>query len=563
MRLPLLLAALLALISLASAQNQAPPGVFEQTPQPGLFGGGDLQTALEANAKSDPALGSAGPGATPGFSRNPDGSLNLDLTEQPILTVFRLLAAMERLNFIAPALKGDERITLNLVRVTPRTAFQMIAAARGFRVVENGGVVTLERSDALSPQAYLTRTYRLNHARVAVIAQAVGNLLGIDLAKPDASSPAYPEPVQVGGSVGVTDAQARPRFTSALPMSEKLSRAGETTIFFTRRTNQLIVRATAAQHEQVAALLASLDRDVPQIAMTCYVLEIADGQDQGVGVDWSKTLGPQGLRLGLGAQSSAGGSAPILKLSNALLYQGAVLSLSDAEVAVRALRNLSHTKSLGSPNLLVQPGVPSQIVNLEKETVALVNTVASGSVATQNTSLQTFVTGLTIDVIADLLPDGRIGLNLSPRISARTGVTRSSIGDIPRTSERGTTADVIVPDGSAIVLGGILSARDERGTAEVPLLGRIPVLGALFRSQSTNSSRTNLVIVVTARTLRTPSRQRFGEAEEQFLRTATNGLPQEPAYRYGAEPAVVYDRRPQVTPVPPRARTDGKKSVRP
>lgn len=557
MRLFLLLSALGAFVLPAPAQNQAPPGVFDQSAQPGLFGGGELQAALDANAKADPALAAA---ATPGFSRNSDGSLNLDLTEQPILTVFRLLAAMERLNFIAPALKGDERITLNLVRVTPRSAFNMIAAARGFRVLEQSGVVTLERSDVLSPQAYMTRTYRLQHARVAVIAQAVGNLLGIDLSKPDLSSPAYPEPVQVAGAVGVTDAQARPRFTSALPMSERLSKSGETTLFFTRRTNQLIVRATAAQHEQVTALLSSLDRDVPQIAMTCYVLEIADGNDQNTGVDWTKTLGASGLRLGL---SSQGTDSPLLKLSNALLYRGAVLTLSDAEVAVRALRNLNRTKSLGSPNLLVQPGVPSQIVNLEKETIALVNTVSSGTVATQNTSLQTFVTGLTIDVIADLLPDGRIGLNLSPRISARTGVTRSSIGDIPRTSERGTTADVIVPDGSAIVLGGILSARDERGTTEVPLLGRIPVLGALFRSQSTNAARTNLVIVVTARTLRTPSRQRFGEAEEKFLQQAAEGLPQEPAYRYGAEPAVVYDRRPQVTPVPPKPRGDGKKGVRP
>ncbi|MBS0659158.1 MAG: hypothetical protein JSR82_13025 [Verrucomicrobia bacterium] len=286
----------------------------------------ELQAALEANAKSDPALAAS---ATPGFSRNPDGSLNLDLTEQPILTVFRLLAAMERLNFIAPSLKGDERITLNLVRVSPRTAFQMIAAARGFRMVENAGVVTLERSDALSPQAFLTRTYQLRHARVAVVAQAVGNLLGIDLAKPENSSPAYPEPVQVGGAVGVTDAQARPRFTAALPMSERLSKAGDTSLFFTRRTNQLIIRATAAQHEQVAALLGSLDRDVPQIAMTCYVLEIADGNDQNTGIDWSRTLGGSGLRLGLSSQTAG---APLLKLSNALLFQGAVLSLADAGV---------------------------------------------------------------------------------------------------------------------------------------------------------------------------------------------------------------------------------------
>lgn len=559
MRRKLILLFSLALAASVEAQQPtpapalAPPAVFDNASAPNLFGGGDLQTALDANAKADPALAAG----LAGIARNPDGTITLDLTEQPILTVFRLLAGMAKIDFIAPPLKGDEKITLNLVRVSPREGFERIAKARGFRIVDQGGTLTLERSDVASPQAFITKTYTLREVRVAHVAQALGNLLGIDLTKADVNSPAYPEPVQAGGTVGITDSQARPRFTSGLPMSERLSRAGEVQIFFLRRTNQVIIRATSAQHEQVNALLASLDRDVPQIAMTAYVLEVADTRDQTAGVDWTKTLGPEGIRLGLAANSSAGGTAPIMQLSRALLYQGAVLQISDAEVAVRALRGLQNTRSLGSPNLVLQPGVPSQIVNLQKETIALVNTVSSGNVATQNTSLQTFVTGLSIDVVADLLPNGKIGLNLSPRLSSRTGATQTAIGNIPTTSERGTTADVIIPDGSAIVLGGILSASESDGTAEVPMLGRIPVLGFLFKSRSKAAQRTNLVIVVTARTLHTPSRQRFNAETENFLRATTADQPGEPAYRYSAEPGMVPPPGPtQVVPAAPVG--DGK-----
>lgn len=566
MRRSFILLTCLALAALAEAQQPptptpglAPPGVFDQPAAPNLFGGGDLQTALDANAKADPALAAG----LVGIARNADGTLSLDLTEQPILTVFRLLAGMAKIDFIAPALKADERITLNLGRVSPREAFVRIAKARGFRIVDQGGTLTLERSDVASPQAYITKTYDLREVRVTHVVQALGNLLGVDLTKADATTPAYPEPVQAGGTVGITDAQARPRFTSGLPMSERLSRAGETQIFFMRRTNQIIIRATSAQHEQVEALLRSLDRDVPQIAMTAYVLEVAEASDQTVGVDWTKTLGSEGIRIGLSANAPAG-TTPIMQLSRALFYQGAVLHISDAEVAVRALRGLNNTRSLGSPNLVLNPGVPSQIVNLQKETIALINTVSNQGLTTNNTSLQTFVTGLSIDVVADLLPNGKIGLNLSPKISSRTGVTQTSIGAIPVTSERGTTADVVIPDGCAIVLGGILSASDANGTTEVPLLGRIPVLGAFFKSKSRTAQRTNLIIVVTAKTLRAPARQRFNQDTEDFLRASTADQPGEPAYRYGNAPGVVPPLRSTTTTttttqvVPTTPPNDGK-----
>jgi type II secretory pathway component GspD/PulD (secretin) len=159
------------------------------------------------------------------------------------------------------------------------------------------------------------------------------------------------------------------------------------------------------------------------------------------------------------------------------------------------------------------------------ETVRLPDAVSFSS-AGQQSSVTPEDIGILLRVTPSINPEGFVRMVIEPEIS-RLSLQTTQISEnfnSPVITRRKANTTVTVKDGQTVVIGGLISDRFERVDKKIPLLGDIPVLGALFRQFKENSSKTELLIVLTPHVVRSPA-QGGGDAasvlSEQGIRKLT------------------------------------------
>lgn len=192
-----------------------------------------------------------------------------------------------------------------------------------------------------------------------------------------------------------------------------------------------------------------------------------------------------------------------------------------------------NAKILTDPTLIVQEGQAAKVV-LAQDVVTNVQTIqnfASGTV-TQTTNIQTSPAGLTLDLsVARIDDNGFVTLQVAPLLSAPTQTYRDASGnEITLLARRELNSGLIrVRDGQALILSGIIQDSDRTTVTKVPILGDIPILGALFRSTRRQNARQEVIVVLTPRILDDSEYSTFGyrytpgrEAQEMLNRRGVN-----------------------------------------
>src|SRR6516164_6410949 len=485
-------------------------------------------------------------------------------TNQPLSRVLRILAEQAEINYIEPNFTTDERISFTLLNLTPLQAFYEVAESRGFQVVTDGTKYTLRRSDIVTPSFYITKQYRIKHQPAEFLLQPIANFLGIDASQTKENFPGYPPveqaktPLEPGGtSSGVTSVteQGRPRFKPGLPFDTPLSKGGfeaggQEAVFVERSSNSLVVRATPEQQDMIALEISRLDREERQILIKTYVVEINDTNSLGAGIDWSQLLGSQsGQGATFAVQSidnqafpprsnTSTGQQGIGTLTGVLgnltpgrfFTNGLILDVNNLQIVLHGLATRGLLRSNNSPMTVAKSGMPVTIRSITTQTF-FVQSAASANFPSTTTAYK-FDFGLTIDLVARILNNGLIDMNLNPTFSTVTSQSTAQAGTtttVPVISTRSTTANVTVRSGQAAVIGGILQDSSSFNNNGIPGISKIPILGYFFKSKTGNNQRTNLIVFVSPTIIpaRSQRRDRLGESEREILERSSD-LPGEP-----------------------------------
>jgi type IV pilus assembly protein PilQ len=283
------------------------------------------------------------------------------------------------------------------------------------------------------------------------------------------------------------------------------------------RTNSLIVRDLPENIERVRKLIEVLDTQTPQVLVEAKIVEASEG--------FSKAIGGS---LGIGGTTDSGknqfggsfaGGNPIDKLvgSPAIFKDGADFakaslgggalggSLSPETLRflpgvsrVNALLNLGESenqvKVLSSPRTVV---INKQKASIVQGTPVLVPTtqVISGVGAVPGVSVQQ--ANLSLDVTPTVTNDGGVLMDL--KVSRDIPFTLSQ--DQTGIANRNINTQVLVDTGSTLVIGGIFTMTNTHQASGFPFLRKIPILGALFGSDSEGTDRSELFIFITPRIL--------------------------------------------------------------
>lgn len=245
-----------------------------------------------------------------------------------------------------------------------------------------------------------------------------------------------------------------------------------------------------------------------QVQIQARVIEVELRDEFAAGIDWKAVIG------------SAGESVSVMQTLTPTTSGGftASLDIRDFSGLVKAFATQGRVNVVASPRVNAMNNEPA-IMRIGTQDVFFITT--SQIDATTGRILQTTVTpqpiteGVVLSVTPQVAGDGMINMSISPSITERTGQATSRFGDtVPILTVREADTLVRVHENETIVIAGLLQERVTRDQARVPVLGDLPVIGALFRREERNSRKTDLVILLTP-TIMTPGRAAEAAASDQ------------------------------------------------
>lgn len=264
-------------------------------------------------------------------------------------------------------------------------------------------------------------------------------------------------------------------------------------------TNTLIVIAEPRMLGQVEELLKTLDVRQPQVMIEVAMISLTESQSRALGIELDKitTLADGTVRLSSIFSSTSGGSGPSGNPGTGLT--ASYINVGDFSAVLRAFEAVNNGRSASVPSVLVS--------NNQQATFASVAQQPTGSISTDTTSTTTRGfggfqdAGTRINVKPQIAEGDHLSLDYSVELSSFT--SNPSSEGLPGARQQNTVSSkATIPDGHAVIVGGIEFKTDTEDTSRVPILGEIPILGALFRTNTTGHDRTRFFVLIKANVMR-------------------------------------------------------------
>ena len=347
----------------------------------------------------------------------------------------------------------------------------------------------------------------------------------------------------------------------------KTAQARSTSTAFTQKadiqadedTNALIITADPNTLKSLKSVIRQLDIRRAQVLIEAIIAEITAGKGREIGVgfaaDGSQSDNPN-VPLGL---SNFGGLSNILAAAAGLntdpsivgpgLTLGAGRTTSDGTryaLLLRALATDDASNILSTPSIVTLDNEEAEIVVGENVPFITGSFTNTGSTNPSNPfqTIERQDVGLTLRVTPQVNEGDTIKLDLEQETSSV--IPGSEVTGIT-TRKRSIKTSVLVDDGGILVLGGLIQETMSEAESKVPLLGDIPLLGALFRSTSANKSKQNLMVFLRPSILRDDTDAAYITNEKyNFLRSQQLQFDDEPL-------ELLDDSTPLLDPLKPEA----------
>jgi general secretion pathway protein D len=279
-------------------------------------------------------------------------------------------------------------------------------------------------------------------------------------------------------------------------------------------TNSLIITASEPVYRNLRAVIDQLDARRAQVYIEALIVELNSNTNANLGIQWQVATGSvlAGTNLATGSGNSiinltaagaTGGLAGALASNS--LQQGLnigwvhnIFGVQGLGALLQALSQTADANVLSTPNLITLDNEEAKIVvgtNVPIQTGAYSNLTSGTTSAAFNTYDRVDV-GLTLHVKPQITDGGILKLQLYTEDSAIvTGTTNAATNPAgPEFTKRSIQSTVLADNGEIIVLGGLMQDNYQVSNSKVPLLGDIPWIGQLFRSEQKSRNKTNLMV---------------------------------------------------------------------
>ncbi len=445
----------------------------------------------------------------------------ITLRDAPAIEVLTLIGRVAGLSVVSaeaasttgaatPATPGvatglKQPVSLSIENETAQDVFNNVLRITGLEANRIGQTIFVATKLPVTLKNLTTKSYRLNQITTG---EASAYLIGLGASR--IVSRQRPIPGVQTATLGSAASVVVNVTTEAVPTLETVAITPESgatpllkglQVIAEERSNSITLVGSPRQVEYAEAQLARLDLRKRQVMVNVRVLEVAVNNGQTLSGGFTSIGGNPSI-----TQSATNFSNNTLGIS--LSSNNPIALPTSFIAALSASISNGSAKVITDPNLTVQEGETATIALTDQ----VINNITTTSVASttggppSTTTTATFAqVGLTLAIQIERIDDnGFINLSVSPRIA--TPLDRvplnSTAGNnfiIPISERVLNSGRIRLRDAQTLVLSGVIRDSDSESVQKVPLLGDIPIIGALFRTTVTSNRRSEVIIIVTPR----------------------------------------------------------------
>ncbi|MFL5444666.1 MAG: type IV pilus secretin PilQ, partial [Myxococcales bacterium] len=412
--------------------------------------------------------------------------ITLDFHDIEIRNLLRLIADVSKKNIVV-AEDVSGKVTVSLRNVPWDQALDLILKSKGLGKEEMGNVVRIAKYEQIAKEQQARAD--AEKARAPSLPLKV-RLIPVNFARASEVAGRVKDVLSERGSVSTDD-----------------------------RTNVLIVKDIQEALVRAEGLVRNLDTEIPQVLIESRIIEASSNFSKAIGIQWGgnaaltqATGNPTGLAFPANTVATGGipggtatgtGSPPNFAVSlpapvgegsgGAIgLILGSAGGAFNLNLRLSALENKGVVKTISAPKIAT--------IDNREATIGQGVSIPFSQVSASGVNTVFIEAKLELKVTPHVSADGSILLKIKATNNQPNPQLTGANGQ-PSISKREAETEVLVKDGETSVIGGIYTRVTSNRTAEVPFLGRLPLLGAFFRNKSDQDDHTELLIFITPRIL--------------------------------------------------------------
>ncbi len=437
-------------------------------------------------------------------------TVSVDFRDTPIEDVLRILAVKAGVNIIkSPKVEGT--VTATLTEVPLIEVLSNILEIHGYSYLASNNMIRVIPTEEIVDvrEKTVSRVYRITYADVKEVEMALRKFIS--------------EQGSISSNPG---------------------------------TSNIIVTDVESKIKAIDTFVDEIDRITPQILVEAKIYDISSKDSLDLGVQWQMGTNTaygiddtgyyngdavtgyignamQGTNTNPAITSVFSGMVGKTSGTDGLFRFGIVNDAVRLEAAIRAQQEDVRAKLLANPRIMVLDNMQAEIKIVEEIPYQeLTESSAGGSIGT--TEFRDV--GVELRVTPHLTRDGLIRLLLNPKFSIRTGdvvvAGANNASPQPIVASRETTTTALIKDGQTVVIGGLKKQDVSQQINKIPLLGDLPLLGFLFKSEGETTINSELVIFITPHLVTDPV---LTEEEQRHLANTVFVSPREPNTRVTVE----------------------------
>jgi general secretion pathway protein D len=305
------------------------------------------------------------------------------------------------------------------------------------------------------------------------------------------------------------------------------------------RSNSILIMGTKEDIADLEKVIEKLDIMLSQVLIEAVILEVDLNKTTEAGITWlqrslqaynKKTAGPGGGAVikdpimafggGFNPNSTAttipnaagivngfalpGGSSG---LPGGLSYYTTISGLN-LDTILHLVNSTSDARILSTPVIMATDNEVAEIKNTKQKPVITSTTIYASTSGGTSSSYEYKDIGIDLIVKPHINPNRMVVLDITQTADSEAGSVMIDNNEVPIINKREIQGLITVEDRTTIVLGGLVETASIKGRDSIPLLGRIPLIGWLFRSDSDRNVRTELLVLITPYVLKTPEEAR-------------------------------------------------------
>ena len=418
--------------------------------------------------------------------------VRMEFQDARLGVVLEALARQANVNIVFSEIDADKKITMTLNGVPWKDALDVIVKDAGFAWVEREyNIIQVVKPEQLQKDL-TTKIFPLNYTKAADLEKILTAHLGSD------------------GKAVVDE-----------------------------RSNSLLVTATLPALDAVTRIITSLDSRTRQVLIEMKFVDFNDSDAQRIGFDPINLnfnvdrFGTAGYAFAPFGSDGGAGKASIAKT----VASPNGTSLTTGNLAFEMIATLNTTELLQSPSILTLDNQPAKIeigteLHYAETTTTTPDTGPSTSTLKEATA-SPIKYGLVIEIVPHITSDGFVSINLKAKnedavletFSAKLKDTdpNPNVIQLPKKTTQNLETTIMIEDGKTGVIGGLLRNNTVEKDGHVPFFSDIPLLGNLFKKQSTLKEKRNLTIFITPRIIHMDNKSEFELARER-LKSRLSGI---------------------------------------